>query len=119
MTLVDTSVWIDHLRRGNHRFATLLEAGTVTCHPFVIGEIACGSLRNRREILDLMGRLPAASVATHEEVMEFNEAHRLMGVGLGYIDLHLLAAASLDRIPFWTLDKRLERAAHAVGLPKP
>ena len=119
MILVDTSVWIDPLRRGNDQLALLLEAGTVACHPFVIGEIACGTLRNRSRVLDLLARLPSTSVATHEEVMAFNEVHRLMGLGLGYIDLHLLAAASLDRVAFWTLDKRLEGVARALGLPKP
>ncbi len=116
MILVDTSVWIDHLRQGNDRLAALLETGAVVCHPFVVGEIACGSLRNRREVLELLGRLPTASVATHHEVMEFIEAHRLIGLGLGYIDFHLLVAALLDRTAFWTLDKRLAQAADTLGL---
>ncbi|MHB1328288.1 MAG: type II toxin-antitoxin system VapC family toxin [Gemmatimonadales bacterium] len=116
MILVDTSVWIDHLRQGNDRLAALLAAETVACHPFVVGEIACGSLRNRREVLELLDRLPTAPAATHNEAIKFLEAHRLMGLGLGYIDIHLLAAAMLGGIAFWTLDKRLAQAAGRLGL---
>jgi predicted nucleic acid-binding protein len=114
--LADTSVWIDHLRRGNARLTGLLEAGEVSCHPFVVGELAGGTLRNRREVLSLLGELPAGATATHEEAMVFREARRLMGRGLGYVNLYLLASASLDRGALWTLDKRLAMVAESIGL---
>lgn len=116
MILVDTSVWIDHLRRGNDRLATLLEAGEVLGHPFVTGELACGSLRNRREILSLLDELPQAGLADHREVMLFVESHRVMGRGLGYVDVHLLASVVLDGARIWTLDKRLAVTAGRLGV---
>jgi hypothetical protein len=114
--LVDTSVWVDHLRRGNTRLGTLLHRGEVICHPFVIGELACGTLKQRGEILRLLEELPAARVATHREVMAMLQSQRLMGCGLGYVDLHLVAAARLDHVPLWTLDKRLAGTAARVGV---
>lgn len=116
MILVDTSVWIDHLRRGNDRLAALLSNDTVCCHPAVIGELACGSLRARHEVLTLLAELPEATVATHGEALAFLEAHRLMGKGLGYVDLHLLSSAALDRTRVWTLDKPLARVAASLGV---
>ena len=116
MILADTSLWIDHLRRGNARLGQLLQAATVTCHPFIIGELACGTLRNRSEVLTLLGKLPAARVATHEETLVFLETHRLMGKGLGYVDVHLLAAAMMERTPLWTLDRRLAAEAARLGI---
>ena len=91
ITLVDTSVWIDHLRKGNKRLATLLDKGGVCCHRFVIGELACGTLRNRDELLGLLGALPAVQIAEHEEVLNFIDERKLAGRGLGWIDMHLLA----------------------------
>jgi hypothetical protein len=114
--LADTSVWIDHLRRGNARLGELLQAAFVACHPYIIGELACGTLRNRAELLALLGVLPAASVATHDESLVFLETHRLMGKGLGYVDVHLLAAAMMDRTPLWTLDRRLAAEANRLGI---
>ena len=116
MILADTSVWIDHLARGNARLKELLQAASVTCHPFIVGELACGTLRNRAEVLALLGVLPAARVASHDETLLFLETHRLMGKGLGYVDLHLLAAAMMDRTPLWTLDRRLAAAAARLGI---
>ncbi len=116
MILVDTSVWISHLREGNKRLAELLENGRVMCHPFIIGELACGNMKNRALILSLLQSLPMAVQAEHEEVMTFIEQHKLMGKGLGYIDIHLLASALLTGIRLWTLDKRLSKVAESLGI---
>ena len=116
MILVDTSVWVNHLRRGNARLAGMLEDGIVVSHPFVIGELACGTLRLRAALLSLLAELPVATIATHAEAMAFIEFRRLMGRGLGSVDVHLLAAALMDRLPLWTLDKRLDVAAKALGV---
>lgn len=116
MVLVDTSVWVDHFRRGRADLAARLDAGTVVCHPFVIGELACGRMDNRREILELLEVLCTCPVAAHEEVLHFIEAHRLMGLGLGYGDVHLLAGAKLAGLPLWTLDRPLAAAAAALHL---
>ncbi len=107
MVLVDTSVWVAHLRYGTVGIEALLNKGRVACHPFVIGELACGRLKNREEILSLLHALPMALRAEHDEVMRFIDNHRFMGKGLGYIDMHLLASAVLTGVPLWTLDKRL------------
>lgn len=106
MVLVDTSVWVEHFRQGKIGLDDLLNEGQVACHPFVIGELACGNLKNRFQILSLLSTLPTALVAEHDEVMQFIETHHLMGKGLGFIDAHLLASALLTGIPLWTLDKR-------------
>jgi len=111
MVLVDTSVWVDHFRRGLPELARLLETGSVVCHPFIVGELACGNLKNRREILELLQTLCTCPVASHEEVLHFIESHHLMGCGLGYVDVHLLASARLSGIPLWTLDHPLTVAA--------
>ena len=116
MVLVDTSVWVDHLRNGRVGLADLLSEGVVACHPFVIGELACGGLKNRVEILSLLQALPASIVAKHEEVMSFIENHKLMNRGMGYIDVSLLASALLMGIPIWSLDKKLGEAAQRFGL---
>lgn len=117
MILVDTSVWVDHLRAGETALADLLKHGRVLTHPFVIGELACGNLRNRDDVLGLLRKLPSAPTATDEEVLFFIERHRLHGLGIGYIDAHLLAAVSLaDTASLWTRDKRLYGCASAIGL---
>jgi predicted nucleic acid-binding protein len=112
--LVDTSVWIDHLRRGNAALASLLENGEVESHPFVIGEIACGNLKRRGEILSLMDSLPKAVEADHDEVLALVESRKLAGCGLGWIDVHLLASALLGHTVLWTLDKRLSEQARRL-----
>lgn len=118
MILVDTSVWIDHFRRGEPELARLLDRGQVLMHPFVVGELACGNLRNRDEVLDLLERLPRAATASEIEARLFLERHVLMGRGLGYIDVHLLASVALDATAhFWTKDRRLAAAAADLGLP--
>lgn len=111
MVLVDTSVWVSHFKDGNPQLEALLMKGRVVCHPFIIGELACGNLKNRKEILSLLEALPTTTTADHKEVLYFIEQHQLMGIGLGYVDVHLLASARLSRIPFWTRDKKLTEAA--------
>lgn len=111
MVLVDTSVWVSFLQSGHVRLKELLEKGKVLSHPFIIGELACGKLKNRQEILSLLKTLPAAASATHDEVLRFIEDHRLMGLALGLFDIHLLAAARLTGVPLWTDDKSLKVAA--------
>ena len=114
--LVDTSVWIDHLRHGNDQLARRLEGGDVLTHPCVIGELACGRLARRGEILAMLRSLPVASCATDDELLDYIERHKLDGSGIGWIDAHLLAAASLSRAKMWTLDARLARVARKLGL---
>ena len=112
MILVDTSVWVDHLRRGDKGLVALLEEGRVLLHPFVIGEIACGILADRAETLDLLNDMPAAPCAEHHEVLAFIEQHRLYGRGIGYVDAHLLASALLmPGTALWTRDRRLHDTA--------
>ncbi len=112
MILVDTSVWIDHLRSGNPVLAGLLEQNRVLMHPMVLGELACGNLQNRQPLLQLWQQLQLSPTATHEEALYFIEQHRLMGKGIGYIDAHLLASVALDPgTTLWTRDKCLARIA--------
>jgi predicted nucleic acid-binding protein len=115
LILVDTSVWVDHLRRGEVHLMALLENAKVVTHPFVLGEIACGSLANRPAILGLLQDLPMATVADSDEVLTYIERHRLFGKGIGYVDVHLLAAVALtDKAKLWTRDKRLNAAAESL-----
>ena len=116
MILVDTSVWVEHLRHGLPRLATLLQEGEVMIHPWVIGELACGNLRNRSQVLDLLQGLPAAMVASDVEVLLLIEREQLMGRGIGYIDAHLLASARLSQCRLWTQDLRLAAVAQEQGL---
>jgi predicted nucleic acid-binding protein len=116
MVLVDTSVWVAHLRDGAVGLEELLEAGDVVCHPFIAGELACGNLKNRSEVLSLLQALPMSVHAEHEEVLPFIENHRLMGRGLGYVDVHLLASANLTRVHLWTLDGQLNAVCSKMGL---
>jgi hypothetical protein len=116
MILVDTSVWIAHFREGGSRLAELLGEAVVLAHPFVVGELACGNLRNRAGILTDLDVLPSAVSATHEEVMRLIEDRKLWGLGIGWIDAHLLASALLSDCQLWTMDKRLLRAAAAAGV---
>jgi predicted nucleic acid-binding protein len=117
MILVDSSVWVDHLRQGDQRLVTLLEASQVLTHPFVVGEIALGSLKNRETVLGSLKGLPQAATATDEEVQKFIEGNALFGLGIGYIDAHLLAAVRLDSgSQLWTRDKRLGAIANSMGL---
>jgi predicted nucleic acid-binding protein len=113
--LVDTSVWIDHLRSGDARLHRLLGGGAVLCHPWVIGELALGHLSQRQEILRLLAALPTAPVADPGEVLAFVERNNLMGRGIGYVDVQLLAASRLAAAPLWSRDKRLVACAASLG----
>lgn len=117
MILVGTSVWIDHLRAENEELVRQLNSTQVLSHPFVVGELACGNLRNHNEVLTLLGDLPQVTIATDTEVLFFIEQHGLMGRGIGYIDAHLLAAVALaSPVRLWTRDKRLGTVAADLGL---
>lgn len=116
MILVDTSVWIEHLQKGNERLRSLLYDEQVLCHPFVIGELACGSLQNRQGILGMLRSLPEARFAQHEEVLSFLERRHLYRRGLGWVDAHLLASVLLTGCALWTFDKPLQRAAAALNI---
>lgn len=117
MILVDTSIWIDHLQHGDADLGRLLERGEVLMHPFILGELACGNLRDRQLILTLLQSLPQAPVATDTEVLHFIDRNALMGRGIGYVDAHLLAAASLASLGrLWTRDRRLALVGNGLGL---
>ncbi|MCI0433193.1 MAG: PIN domain-containing protein [Gemmatimonadetes bacterium] len=117
MILADTSVWVAHLRGTERALARSLESGRILMHPFVLGELACGDLRNRREVLALLAQLPASPVATHDEAMLYIERHSLMGRGIGWIDVHLLAATALaGTARLWTADGRLKAVAKDLSL---
>jgi predicted nucleic acid-binding protein len=116
MILVDTSVWIDHLRKGNERLKSLLLSDEVLSHPFVVGELACGVLQKRSVILKLLQELPVALVADHQEVLSLLEKERLYGCGIGWVDAHLLASARLSGSRLWTLDTALSAASAALNL---
>ena len=114
MILADTSVWIDHFRRGNPTLAAHLGKGRIVCHPFIVGELALGNLRDRAEILTHLNRLPHVPVASHDEVLDFVERRRLFGLGIGWVDVHLLAAVLLSGAKLWALDAQLARVARRV-----
>jgi predicted nucleic acid-binding protein len=115
MVLVDTSVWVFHLRETHYGLVELLNSGEVVGHPFIVGELACGNLKNRTSIISLLEALPMAFTVGHEEVLAFIEARRVMGKGLGYGDVHLLAAALLTGVSLWTLDRKLDKAAQELN----
>ncbi len=111
MVLVDTSVWISHLRDGNRELANLLNKGDVLCHPLIVGELACGNLKDRSTLISFFQLLPMGIEVDHEEALAFIENNDLMGKGLGYVDTHLAASAVLSRASLWTLDRKLAQAA--------
>jgi predicted nucleic acid-binding protein len=113
--MVDTSVWVDHFRRGDAQLVALLEANAVVMHPFVVGEIACGSLADRALTLELLQHLPMAVVAEADEILAYIEGQSLHGKGIGFVDVHLLASAALAGIKLWTRDKRLHTVAQELG----
>jgi len=114
MILVDTSVWVDHFRKGNLQLEEALNDGDVMCHPMIVGELACGNIKNRKEILELLQALPMLQQVEPEEILQFIENKRWMGKGLGYIDVHLLVSAILADVFFWTLDKRLNEISEKL-----
>jgi predicted nucleic acid-binding protein len=115
--LVDSSVWVDHFRSGDRGLAAALDSDQVLAHPLVIGELACGNIGNRREILALLLKLPSAPLATHAEALAFLEAHAVMGRGIGFIDVHLLASTALaTSTSLWTREKRLGAVATELNL---
>jgi predicted nucleic acid-binding protein len=119
LILVDTSVWVDHLRTGLPQLKAALEAGQVVMHPWVIGELACGNLRQRAQLLGLLQGLPSATVARDSEVLLLIEQEQLMGRGIGYIDAHLLASARLSGCWLWTGDRRLAVLAKDLSVAAP
>lgn len=114
MVLVDTSVWINHFRKRDRHLSQLLNQGRVRCHSLIIGELACGSLRNRSGIIKLLRTLPQCEKVEDDEVLYFIDQHKLMGRGIGIVDAHLLASCHLMHIPVWTADKRLQREAERL-----
>ncbi len=118
MVLADTSLWIEHFRRGDKDLADRLSDGLVLMHPFVCGELACGNLKNRSSILADLHALPSATPASDAEVERLVEDRKLWGRGLGWIDVHLLASALLSHCEFRTLDKRLGETAAKLGLAR-
>jgi predicted nucleic acid-binding protein len=116
MILVDSSVWIEHFRHGEPRLEALLAEEMVTLHPFVLGELVSGNLRDRQRTITCLRLLPEASLAPEQEVHHLLESRRLWSRGLGWIDLHLLASALLDRCQLWTHDQALGSAAALIQL---
>jgi len=114
--LADTSVWLDHWRFMSPRFADLLDKNRIVLHPFVLGEIALGSIASRAQVLEDLGSLGRTSVAQHYEVLSLIERTPLWGKGISWVDAHLLAAVLLDHIQLWTLDQRLHAAAQQLGV---
>jgi len=116
MVLVDTSIWVAHLRQGLRRLENLLMDAEVICHPFIIGELACANLKNRNEIISLLQSLPIAPTIEFEEFLFFLDRNHLMGKSIGFVDVHLLASAQLAGMPLWTADKKLKSAADQLKL---
>lgn len=115
MILVDTSVWVDHFRASDTRLVGLLDRTAVTMHPFIVGELACGNLANRKSTLELLSQLPAAAIAEHDEVLRFISTRKLFGKGIGLVDAHLLASVTISGDQLWTRDKRLRAMALQLG----
>lgn len=115
MILADSSVWIDHFRRVNTELVRALHEGSIVVHPFVIGELACGTMHRRADVLADLGRMPQIAAAEHGEVMALVEARRLAGTGIGWTDAHLMAAALIARVELWTLDRALRDAWNRIA----
>jgi predicted nucleic acid-binding protein len=119
MILADTNVWIKHFRESDDELIAQLNIGFIACHPFIIGELACGNLGNRSEILMLLQALPSSPVVETTEILEFIENRSLMGRGLGYVDIHLLASTIIGNVVLWTFDRRLHEVAIELGVSYP
>jgi predicted nucleic acid-binding protein len=117
--LVDTSIWIDHLRKADYRLVALLNKGEVETHPFIVGELACGTLARREEVLAMLNDLPQVEESRHHDVLASVSQHNLQGTGLNWVDAHLLHAASASGKPLWTRDPRLAQAACGLGVAGP
>ena len=117
MILIDTSIWINHLRHGLPDLSQALEKNTVLIHPWVIGELACGTLKNRQNVLGLLKGLPESTVASPSEVLILIESHQLMGRGIGFVDAQLLTSAKLSRCGLWSADRKLKELAIALNIP--
>ena len=116
MILVDTSVWIDHLHHSDEDLKELLLSNQVCIHPFILGELSCGNISNRNEVLSLLRTLKSIDLALDEEVYTLIENRKLFGKGLGFIDVHLLASALVHHVPIWTRDKSLRLVAGKLGI---
>ena len=116
MILVDTSVWVNHLRDGDKHLEKQLIDGNVMCHLYIIGELACGNIKNRKEIISLLQALPMAPLVEFNEYLYFIEEHQLNAKGIGFVDTHLLASATLAQIKLWTADNKLISAATDLGI---
>lgn len=116
MCLVDTSIWVAHFRSNHQYLAELLDADEVVIHDLIIGELACGNLKNRQTILGHLDSLPRIKNATHQEVLYLIEQQKLMGLGLGIVDFHLLTCAKISQIKLFTADKKLQNAANVLNI---
>jgi predicted nucleic acid-binding protein len=116
MILVDTSIWVSHLRQSSRQLEKLLMNAEVMCHPFIIGELACGNLKNRNEIISLLQSLPMAPTVEFDEFLFFIDRNHMMGQSVGFVDVHLLASAQLAGVLLWTADKKLKSSADQLEL---
>jgi predicted nucleic acid-binding protein len=114
--LVDTSVWVKHLRENEKNLIRLLEQGLVACHPFIIGELACGGIKNRYEIISMLNDLPSTDILDHYDIMEFIEYRKIMNKGIGYVDVHLLASALVSETALWRFDKALRNISKQLSI---
>jgi len=118
MILVDTSIWIDHLNNSNAELIKLLNSNRVCIHPFIIGELSCANISNRKEILSLLNDLPHIEPALEEEVFTLIENEKLFGIGLGFVDVNLIASALIHDVKMWTYDKYLKKIAKKLDIHK-
>ena len=116
MIIADTSVWINHLRETDEDLKQLLLKGRVMCHEYIVGELACGNIKNRKDILTFLKALPTAPLIDFDEYLYFIDEHRLNVFGIGFVDIHLLASSKLSQTKLWTEDKRLKTAASKLGI---
>ena len=116
MILVDTSVWIDHFHQSDEDLIELLLSNQVCIHPFILGELSCGNISNRKEVISLLRTLRSIDLVEDDEVFILIKDRKLFGKGLGFIDIHLLASAMIHHIPIWTRDKSLKRVAGELGI---